>query len=270
MTALAKIANAPKPSASILKDLVINHGPTPLLGQFFLRADAEARKQGVHIGFASCADMVAANERNRDNWLPLIPLFDPNFGGLNDENSFCVLGWNAHGDVVTANAARFYDWQTTNLVEEARSLRLFYDDPERMKVAGERCEVTAAAATCIAGRVAYVGAAWVRPDFRGRGLSETLPRFAKAYALTQWGPRWITSLMTEATHRRGFAERFGYNYIDWEVLWSNSRLGDLRCAVLWMDMPHLVADLTGYLGRHTAQVDGVVLDGRAKQSKPAN
>jgi GNAT superfamily N-acetyltransferase len=269
MTAIARITNTRKPSASILNDLVINHGPTPLLGQFFLRADAEARKQGVHIGFASCAEMVIANEQNRNNWLPLLPLFDPDCGALSDENSFCVLGWNAQGEVVTANAGRFYDWQTTNLVEEARSLRLFYDDPERMRVAGERCEVSAAMATCITGRVAYVGAAWVRPDFRGRGLSETLPRFAKAYALTQWRPRWITSLMTEATHRRGFAERFGYNHIDWEVLWSNSRLGDLRCAVLWMDAAHLIGDLAGYLSRFSPQIDGAVLDGRAKQAKPA-
>jgi hypothetical protein len=138
-----------------------------------------------------------------------------------------------------------------------------------MKAPGERCEVTAATATCVTGRVAYVGAAWVRPDFRGRGLSEALPRFAKAYALTQWNPQWITSLMTEATHSRGFAERFGYNHIAWEARWINSRLGDLRCAVLWMDAAHLIDDLAGYLGRFAAQIDGVVLDGGAKQAKPA-
>lgn len=266
MTIVAKIATRAKPSASILNNLVIEHGPTPLLGQFFLRADAEARKQGVHIGFASCGEMVEANAQNSNNWLPLIPLFDPSFGALNDENSFCILGWNAAGEIVTANAGRFYDWQATNLVEETKTLRLFYDDPERMKVAGERCEVTAAKATSITGRVAYVGAAWVRPDFRGRGLSETLPRFAKAYALTQWGPDWITSLMTEATHSRGFAERFGYNHIDWEVRWIKSRLGDLRCAVLWMDAAHLIKDLSGYLSRFAPQVDSVVLDRRAKQA----
>lgn len=269
MTAAATIASTRKPNTSILKDLVIEHGPTPLLGQFFLRADAEARKQGVHIGFASCGEMAVANEQNRNNWLPLIPLFDPDFGALDDENSFCILGWNASGEVVTANAGRFYDWQATNLVREAESLRLFYDDPERMKAVGERCEATATMATCITGRVAYVGAAWVRPDFRGRGLSETLPRFAKACALTRWRPDWITSLMTEATHRRGFAERFGYNHIDWEVLWINSRLGDLRCAVLWMETAHLVDDLAGYLSRFAPQVDAAILDGRAKQAKPA-
>ena len=106
----------------------------------------------------------------------------------------------------------------------------------------------------------------MRPDFRGRGLSETLPRFAKAYALTQWDPDWITSLMTEATHSRGFAERFGYNHIDWEVRWINSRLGDLRCAVLWMEAAHLIEDLSGYLSRFAPQVDSVVLDRRAKQA----
>ena len=248
---------------SILTSHFVEFGPAELLARFFLRAEHEARSQGVHLSFANCADMVAANELNKINWLPLLPLFNPKFAALNPENSFCILGRNGNGDVVSANAGRLYEWHQTDIVEEAQSLRLYYDDANRMKLPNESCTVTARLALQVSGRVAYVGAAWVHPNFRGRGLSETLPRIAKALAFTKWKPNWITSLMTESTHSKGLAEKFAYNHADWEVLWRNGPLGDLRCAILWMDMPHLVSDLDQYLVRCESQVETRFLAGRA-------
>jgi hypothetical protein len=57
-----------------------------------------------------------------------------------------------------------------------------------MKRPGERCLVTAPATRRIRGRVVFSGAAWYRPDYRGRGLSAILPRVGKAYALARWSP----------------------------------------------------------------------------------
>ena len=114
------------------------------------------------------------------------------------QEAFCLIGRNRVGETVATHAVRLYDWASTSFAEEAESLRLFYADPTRMKYPNETCRVSAAAAHDVTGRVAYSGAAWVRPDYRGRSLALVLPRLAKAYAFTRWRPDFIVSWMTEA------------------------------------------------------------------------
>ncbi len=245
--------------ASILTEIVIERGPIDVLGRFFLHADLETRRRGVALEFCTPEDLVAANAENRQSWLPLVPMFNPKYGVINRDNSFSILGRNADGEVVTANSIIKYDWSTTDFVDEATSLRLFYADPERMKREGEECIVTCERARCISGQAAFSGAAWVRHDHRGLGLSEYLPRFIKAYAAARWELDCIFGMMAEAVQKRGFAPRFGYDNIDWEAHWLNSVMGTLRFAILWTDVDYLADDLRATLARAPAQVDREVL-----------
>jgi hypothetical protein len=255
---------------SFLADLSLDYGPIDLLGRFFPRADAAARNSGVYLSFGTCEELVKANKDNRENWLPLVPVFDPACGDVTPENTFCVLARDEHGAVVAAHAARLYAWIDTDFVEEMSSLRIFYRNPPVQKRAGEACEVAAAAARCIRGKVVYSGAAWVHPEFRGRNLSSILPRVAKAYALTRWNPDVVVSLMTETVYNGGFLPRFGYNHIAWDVVFRNASFGNLRFAVVWMDIDFLIQDLTGYLTRTAEQVDVGILNGRPQQLISAN
>src|SRR5262249_29169294 len=83
-----------------LEHIRIDHGPVHLLGRFFLLADATAKSLGVTLLFASMHDLVAANRRNGESWRPLLPHYDPAYGGITRDNTFCVLGINGAGDVV--------------------------------------------------------------------------------------------------------------------------------------------------------------------------
>lgn len=248
---------------SILTDIVVERGPFDVLGPFFLHAEIEVRRRGVALQFCSPREMVEANEANRQSWLPLVPMFNPKYGVISDDNSFCILGRNAKGEVVTANSIIRYSWPRTDFVAEATSLRLFYADPERMRQPGERCRVTSTRAHAIRGEAAFSGAAWVHPDYRNRGLSEFLPRFIKAYAAARWELDCIFGMMAEAVERRGFATQFGYDRIDWEASWEHSVAGNLRLAILWTDVDYLARDLRGLLAR-AAQVDGEVLERKAQ------
>ncbi|MGH6815555.1 MAG: hypothetical protein ACREC6_07615 [Hyphomicrobiaceae bacterium] len=164
---------------------------------------------------------------------------------------------------MAAHAARLYKWSDTSFFEEIETLRLFYSNPEQLRQPGERVEITATGARILTGRVCYSGAAWVHPEYRGRGLAHILPRFAKAYALTKWDPAYIASLMTESVFRKGFAPRFSYEHVDWEVRWIDSPLGTLRLAVLWLDRMHLARDISAFLTRLETEVDVGVLERRA-------
>lgn len=256
-----------KPTHSLLTELVVEHGPIDLIGRFFLAAVEAADLQGVHLGFAPMAQLIEENEKNRDSWPHIVTLYDEHYCNFQPRDAFCILGWSATGEVVTANAGRFYDWPETNIAEELRSLRLFYDEPERMMQPAENFELTGNATAVVAGRVAYVGAAWVAPAFRGRQLSAILPRLAKAYALTRWNPDVVTSLMNMSNLQRGLATKFGYPHVDDGGRWTNSLQGDLGCSILWMTRDELTQDLTAFLSHGPAQVDAGVLDRQAQQSR---
>ena len=165
---------------------------------------------------------------------------------------------------MTANSIIKYDWPETDFVEEATSLRLFYADPQCMQQPGEQCIITSSRARCIRGRAAFSGAAWVRADYRGLGLSEFLPRLIKAYAASQWSLDCIFGMMAEAVEKRGLAPRFGYDNIDWEARWLNSVVGTLRLAILWTDVDYLMRDLGSVLAGAAAQIDGEVLERKAQ------
>jgi hypothetical protein len=252
---------------SILNEIIVETGPVDVLGAFFLHVELELRRRGVALEFCAPEGLVEANEANRRSWMPLVPMFNPQYGLINSDNSFSVIGRNADGEPVTANSIIKYDWDDTNFVEEANSLRLFYRCPEEMKQPGEECIITSSRACCIRGSAAFSGAAWVRSDYRGIGLSKLLPRFIKAYAAARWQLDVIFGMMAEAVAKRGFATQFGYDQIDWEAQWRNSIVGTLRLAILWTDVDHLARDLRGVLDGASAEIDARVLERNTQKAR---
>jgi len=252
---------------SILSDIIVETGPASVLGAFFLHVELESRRRGVALEFCSPENLLEANEANRQSWMPLVPMFNPKYGVINTANSFSVIGRNAKDEAVTANSIIKYDWTDTDFVEEATSLRLFYRDPRVMRQPGEECIITSSRARCIRGSAAFSGAAWVRQDYRGLGLSKLLPRFIKAYAAARWHLDVIFGMMAEAVARRGLAPLFGYDHVDWEAQWKNSIVGTLRLAILWTDVDHLARDLSGVLTGASAQIDARVLEGDTQKAR---
>ena len=238
-------------SGRVPAELKIDHGPINLLGRFFLMADAAARDRGVTLYFASMQDLVAVNRTNTDSWRPLVPIFDPIAGGVTAETGFAIIGRDKGGQIVATQAARFYDWTSSNLLNEARSLRMIYADSEAAIARGDRCEIAAPAATTISGRVVFSGAGWYRRDFRGKGLAHILPRISRAYALTRWDTDFTISFMGDAVLAGGMADRTGYARIEPSCVdLVASPLGALRCGLVWMPRHELIADLNVFMDSH--------------------
>lgn len=251
-----------------LDNVQVLHGPTNLLGRFFLAACDAAAEQGVSLSFTSLKELIAVNDENMRSWRPLGSAFVPEVGGINDENGFCIVGHNDKDEVVATQAIRLFNWENTNFKKEAESLRVFYADPDKSKAEGESCTVTAPSAVNITGRVGYGGAIWYSPEYRAGRLSTILPRIGRTYAFTRWNTDFIIAIMTERTVKSGFVERIGYAGAEWDITRMNppsfkAETSNLRLGLASMTASQLIDDVFGFLISTDAQIDGVVEERRA-------
>lgn len=244
-------------SATILRDITIDHGPSDLLAPLFLRLEYAVRQLGLGLNFGSLERLAAVNAANRGSWLKLFPVFDPTFWPSDNRgDTFCLFAHEPSGRTVATIAVRFFDWHATTLHEEARSLRLFYSDVQRFRGAAETCTVTAPLASKISGRVAFAGAVWVHPDWRKHTKLMTLvPRFARAYCIAKWDVEHYALLMTEGVFKGGLAKKTGLGNVDWAVDMKGCPLGDLRLGVLDMTRTDLHDDLSRCLVELSSEVE---------------
>jgi hypothetical protein len=244
---------------NFLQSIDIAHGPDELLFRFFSKANFAAQQRGVYLSLNTFEDLAAANRRNSATWAPLIPIFDPTGGEPHAKRGVSILGRNLQGDIVTTIAVRLFDWPTTSFHDEATSLRLFYTDPAGTMADGETCEVTARTAQHIGGHVAFVGAGWFRKDYRGRALSGILSRLARAYAYTTWGTEFTTGFVMETLLKaRNSSHWNGFTNIELAVDWRNSRRGDARFGLTWMEPRQLTSDLQSFVSTFRAEIDPIV------------
>ena len=233
----------------LLSHLAMRYGPLELLGNFFRCAETAARERGVTLTFADMAELIAVNELNRDSWLPLFPTYDIRHNTVGPDEAFCILGRDRHDKVVAAHAGRFFDLAGGSFHDLEQSMRLMYENPARSMRPGETCEVTAEATRSIRGRVVFSGAAWYHPDYRGKQLSTIVPILSRAYAFTRWKPDYLVAMMSDEVVRGGMTRRTGYTNIDWAIRVTNSPLGDLRFAFMWMEPPQLLQDVAKFIAR---------------------
>jgi len=184
--------------------LAVRHGPAPLLSRFILEADKAAREVGIHLRLRT--DFDALNALNRaqvalGNWFPLIDTFKPERSGISAANGFWLSGENDDGEIVCTSAARIYNWPDTNLEEQA--VAMWYGRDE-----GQPVVVSTGVAKTISGVVQNMGSAWVRPDYRSRGLSHLLPRISRAYGVSRWPVDWVIAYVRKQHVDNGTA--FGY------------------------------------------------------------
>ena len=247
----------------LLARLAIDHGPSDLLDRFFRHADAGAHALGVTLSFADIAALIEVNEQNRDSWLPLFPSYDVRCNTIGPDDAFCILGRDEHGKVVATHAGRLFNLTLSNFHDLAQSLQLMYQHPKTSKRPGETCTVTAKAAQSITGSVVFSGAAWYHPDYRGKGLSRIVPILSRAYAFTHWNMDYLVAMMSEGVVRGGMTERTGYTNIDWDIRVSNSPLGDVRFAFMWMEPRQLLQDVAKFVDRSRRETRDTLLQRRA-------
>lgn len=231
---------------AFVSEVVFDFGPLDLLSHFFNAAYKAARAYGVHVTFGTFDEMLRVNLANQSSWRAIIPTFDPRLSVLDPRDAFCLLGYNDKGEVVATQACRLFRWQTTSFYEAASDLSLYYARPDRDARPGETCEVTAESTRKIRGRVAFSGAGWYRPDYRGKVLSRILPRISRAYAFTRWSTDYTASMIQDSVLAGGMAQRSGYENIDWHVHVKKSPMGDIKFAFVWMEADTLIEDLRNF------------------------
>ena len=220
--------------------LSIEYGPAPLLSRFVLAADRLARDRGLWLRVRYDFDeLVWLNKRETANgtWYPLPFMFDPKVVELTPDNAYWISGENDVGEIVCAHAAHIYRWPGTSLKEEACAL--FYGSDE-----GQPCIVTAPAAELISGIVYHGGAAWVRPDFRGRQLSHILPRVLKAFGSGRWPIEWYFGYVKQILAEKGVAHGYGIKHLSDSGAYPGSPWGDVEFAVAYSSAQEHYADLS--------------------------
>jgi hypothetical protein len=251
---------------TILTEITIDHGPEELLAPLFLRLEHAVRQLGLRFSFSDLDRLSAINAANRASWMPLFPVYRPDYWSHAPSDAFVLLASEPDGRPIATLAVRIYDWPSSTFHAEATSLRLFYGDVERFRGRGERCEVSASATHRVTGRVALAGAVWVHPDWRKHArLMVLMPRFARAYALARWGIDFYTLLMTEAVFNGGLTRKTGMGNVDWSVDMRGSLLGNLRLGFLWMNRSELHEDLSRCLLDLSSEIDVSVKPHRSQQ-----
>ena len=257
---------------NFLSDVVIDYGPPDQLGRLFLKADTEMREFGLNVSFVPFDELVAINRANSESWRPILPIFDPEIGGIDESKGFAVVGRDSSGRAAYAHACRLYSLGDATLKEEIESLRIFYSDPDKSRGEGEEMRVTAPSAATTMGPVVFIGAVWYRPDYRKRDLMSTTSPLVRGLALTRWYSDFSFSFMAEDLVHAGTAAKAHFPNVEWEIQMMRTpvyRKGFLRAALVWTDIEGQLAQVRDYLGGVEPQVDPVVEDGAAQKQRRA-
>jgi GNAT superfamily N-acetyltransferase len=224
--------------------LTIKHGPRDLLARFVLEGDKLARAMGIRLRLRhDFENFLTLNEFEvaRGNWYPLVDIFQPARGGLAPENAYWISGETDDGEIVVTQAGRVYYWPETTLAEEARAM--FYGGQSDTGP----CIVKASDAAKITGVVFFGGAVWVRPDFRGLGLSRLMPRIGRAYAAARWPLDWGMSLVKPVLVDKGVAVGYGYKHESRSLFFPGHPLGNLEVVLVYISREEAYEDLATFL-----------------------
>jgi hypothetical protein len=230
--------------------LTIKHGPARLLSTFVLEGDKAARQMGIRLRLRhDFGELLYVNKQqtSRGNWFKLVNMFNPEYSDLTPENSYWISGVDEHDEIVVTQAGRIYYWPDTTLEQEARLM--FYAGHDE----GQQCIVTAQDAKRITGVVFYGGSVWVRPDLRGRRLSELLPRLGRAYALARWPVDWGVSFVAPVLVEKGVAAGYGYKHASYSIAFPESPWGDLEVVLVSLTAREAHEDFTQVLLNQSSQ-----------------
>jgi hypothetical protein len=219
------------------------HGPERLFEKGSALIEAHAQRNGVRLvieyDFAELAEIWTEIQKTGNG---LTPSFDTRCG-YGGRDGYWISARNKRNDIVATIVGRVFDWSQSDLATELRSFRFFYGDHvQHFKKPSERCVVTARFAASLSGKVLFGGGAWVRPDFRGAGLTLLLPRLSKIYAYLRWRVDFFITVIQPILIHKGVASRYGFRNFESKVHFL-MEFGDYNCALGWLQSQEFLDDL---------------------------
>lgn len=134
--------------------------------------------------------------------------FSPRFFDLHGATAFWIGAYNAHGNLVSVQAAKVEDLKDRSLAEhwQQQQRRIFVDPNPQARFGTEHAHD----AYFMRGRIVYHGNLWLRRDIRGQGLAEPLTQLGFLLSLLKWSPDYLYGLMAARSAEKGFGVRVGY------------------------------------------------------------
>lgn len=173
-----------------------------------------AEKQGISLELLSDFDDLRKVVAETEERAPLTPVFDNTVSDVTSENGFWILGRDAGGTVVHLQAVRCDDMGKGCLADYLARNGALFMSPHIPGIPAESDYAACRYVRDMKGLVCYHGEVWLSPagDFRGRGLSITLPRIGVAVALMRWSPDFIYGLVHPDLVMKGIPARYGYTH----------------------------------------------------------
>jgi hypothetical protein len=240
--------------SSILDQVKFVHGPCDLLARYIALADETMREVGVRLRISrDFHRLMSLNTQHRDSWPASLPLFNPSYCMLTEDNALWIEGVDEQGDTVVTSAGRHYNFADRSVASELRSLRIFYDQPAPFVAAGGHVDVVAESASQISGQSLYSGAVWVRPDYRRHGFTRIIPRVMRSCAMAQWNMPTFWMMITSQLDRGGLTHAYG----PWEVeprVIMNLPTSDREIDLLfcWMSRVTMTRDIENAVANYDA------------------
>ncbi len=227
------------------EELRVQYGPKHEIGLFLLQGDRALSEMGLRLYIShDLRRLYAVNQRHLASWAPLMPIFDPDRNDIQPHRAFMFELHNEAGEIVATQVSRLLDLTGTDLKTEMEGLRLFYRDPARDAGPDERIEVTAPKAREITGVVSLSGGLWYRPDWRGKGLSQVLPRMTRTLSYTLWNVDYVISFVEQGPVDHGILKQYALPDSEPWVKIRNSYKSETDLLLTWRHQSDIAADVT--------------------------
>lgn len=228
--------------------LRVQFGPRREIGRFLLDGDRALAEMGVRLYVSQdLRRLYDINRRHLDSWAPLMPVFDPDHAGVRTGPAFLFELHDDKGDVVATQVSRLLDLTGSTLKSELEQLNLFYRDPASRAGPSERIEVTAPMASEITGRVGLSGGLWYRPDWRGKGISQVMPRMTRTFAYTNWNTDYTISFVEQPPIDHGILKLYGLPVSQPWIKVRDSYRPEVDLQLTWRPKSEIAADVASYL-----------------------
>jgi hypothetical protein len=243
---------------SFLDGLRLDHGPIADIGRFLLTAEAAVRSCGITLSFARTSELRDLQQKNAKSWPLLAPWMNAKFAPLDEDNSYCLLGRDVSGRLVTSQGGRIYQLGDRSLRDVVDDHSLIYGRPTKPQGNDPYVTLTAPSASKLTGTLVYSGALWVAPEHRGNRLAALLPRISRAYALGKFGTETTFCVVSDQIAASPLFAMYGYTLREPGFsLWEGQERF-YTASLLWMPEHQLVDDMNATRDRLVAQIDGAV------------
>ncbi|MBT4889711.1 MAG: hypothetical protein HON65_09180 [Rhodospirillales bacterium] len=193
------------------------------LNHFEAKANARGIRLEIHTDFKQLANINEHLDK-----LPLTSQFDPVYSEIGPHNGFWIKGIDSRGEIVHTQAVRFDDLTGTYLAAHLKSLKAFYENPEKSAHPEETCDAQAPATFSITGRVCYQGEMWLKKEgYRGRDLAMILPKISMALTLARWSPDYLYGTVQAGIVEKGVVAKYGhYNVQPHGIIYNCKRTNE--------------------------------------------